>query len=201
MLTKEWYAEIHRRLLSGDPTAPAELVQDTLDILVHRLRKRYPSMSDPNLLVDAVTDGLIDYLKEPSYFDPKKLDLPAFLTMAADRNVRNSLAKLNRRKKREFKLDDVEQLLPDRNNSVEDRMHGQLHGERIRDAVVDLLDDRELEIFNLMAEGVRKTSEYAQVLGIADQPVDQQRLEVKRCKDRIKKRLQRNRKGIIRDEH
>ena len=49
--------------------------------------------------------------------------------------------------------------------------------------------DQKLAI--LVVEGVRATSSFAEVLGIADRPIDQQREIVKKQKDRIKKVLQR----------
>jgi hypothetical protein len=43
-----------------------------------------------------------------------------------------------------------------------------------------------------MREGVRATGRYAEALGIAGLAEDQQRQEVKRAKDRLKKRLARS---------
>jgi len=46
-------------------------------------------------------------------------------------------------------------------------------------------------VLALMIDDVRETSAYAEVLGITDLPVAEQRKHVKQVKDRLKKRLQR----------
>ena len=55
-----------------------------------------------------------------------------------------------------------------------------------------LPDPVDQEIVLLMMEGVRETSTYASVLGISDRPSEEQAQVVKRYKDRIKRKLQRN---------
>lgn len=52
-------------------------------------------------------------------------------------------------------------------------------------------DERELQVYVLMFSGVRETSAYAKVLGIANASIEEQRAKVKRTKDKLKKRLKR----------
>jgi hypothetical protein len=46
-------------------------------------------------------------------------------------------------------------------------------------------------VLRLMVDGERRTAVFAAVLGLDGQPAEAQRREVKRAKDRIKKRLER----------
>ena len=50
---------------------------------------------------------------------------------------------------------------------------------------------QEAEVLTLMRQGERRTLEFARVLGISELPAEQQRREVKRVKDRIKRRVER----------
>jgi hypothetical protein len=56
-------------------------------------------------------------------------------------------------------------------------------------AQVKELSPEDREFLRLRGEGVRSTHVYAQVLGIAHLPAEQQKREVKRAKDRLDKRL------------
>jgi hypothetical protein len=52
------------------------------------------------------------------------------------------------------------------------------------------LDEVDQKVLQLMADGVRATSAYAEVIGIAHLPVEQQRKAAKRAKDRLTKRME-----------
>src|SRR6266545_349485 len=102
------YDQIHARLLAGDPTAPAELVESIRSPLFEGLRRKYPKLANSELLLDAVTDSLMSYIKRPEQFDPAKRGLLGFLVMAADGDLLNALAKQTRRQRKEVPLEDVE---------------------------------------------------------------------------------------------
>jgi hypothetical protein len=55
------------------------------------------------------------------------------------------------------------------------------------------ITSEEQRVLALLADGERSTAAFARVLGLTDSPEDEQRREVKRVKDRIKRRLQRAR--------
>ncbi|MFQ5741084.1 MAG: RNA polymerase sigma factor [Acidobacteriota bacterium] len=196
MPAREWEKEIHARLLEGDPTAPAELAEEWFELLITKLSNRCSHTCGRGLISQAVEDALIDYLKNPSQFDGEKLSLFGFLRMVADRDIRNELAKLRRRSKRERPIEDVEHLVWDGNRGTEERLTQGIRARRIAEEVAQVLDEKELEVFELMVAGERRTSEFAEMLGLSKLPSPEQRREVKRWKDRIKKRLQRHGVGL-----
>jgi hypothetical protein len=57
--------------------------------------------------------------------------------------------------------------------------------------VREKLRPSEQSVLDLLLSGERSTAAYAAVLGLAERPADEQAREVKRVKDRIKKRLER----------
>ena len=72
MRGNEWFRAIHKRLLEGDPVAPAELAQEIWAALLQLLRKRHPRLAGTDFLDDSVSDALISYIKRPSQLDPGK---------------------------------------------------------------------------------------------------------------------------------
>ena len=115
----EYALQLHARLVALDPVAPSEFAAAFLPELVRRLRARAGPGHDESLLQDAATDAVLDYLQHPSKFDPRKSGLFTYLTMAAYRDLLNSLAKERRRYQHEVSLEDVEEALPDGNNVLE----------------------------------------------------------------------------------
>lgn len=134
--------------------------------------------------------------RRPAQYDPERLSLSAYLRMAARGDVKNALERERRRIRRQIPLDDVELRAPVRNSpwtSASDPAG----------VVVDALADarlaalreqfvgRDREVVDLMLDGERRTEVFADVLGLRDRPLDEQVREVKRTKDRLKKRMQR----------
>src|SRR5262249_47815096 len=58
------------------------------------------------------------------------------------------------------------------------------------------LSEGELRVLDLMLRGERKVAVFAEALGILDFPVKEQRIEVKRVKDKLKMRLKRERDNV-----
>jgi hypothetical protein len=195
-----WYIDIHKRLLEGDPTAPAELAEGVLEALVKKLSLKYTSLPDTHLPAEAATDALIDYIKRPEQFDPTQRGLFGFLVMTAERDLQNALAKINRRQQKEIRLDFVE--VGEEGGNTRDRteqLDAAIDYEKVREKVYMLFDDpKDREVFKLMIEQEERSTEvFARVLGLEDLPKDQQRAEVRRHKDRILKHFQRNRESIL----
>ncbi len=57
------------------------------------------------------------------------------------------------------------------------------------------LSDAESKALELLLDGERKTAVFAEALGIGHLPTTDQRAEVKRVKDKLKKRIQRETSG------
>lgn len=195
MPSAAWYGEIHQRLLARDPVAPAELAEAVLQPLVRKLRKAH--RVEDELLVEAATDALVDYLKEPGKFDPEKRGLFGYLVMAATGDLRNAFDKQGRRQQREVSLDALSAVevaeACRKKDETEKRAVARVDSRRMSQQIADLFPDpKDRQLLELILDNERKTEPYAHVLGFLDSlSVDAQRREVKRHKDRIKKRLER----------
>lgn len=118
---KAWALQLHRRLLEGDPLAPAELAEALLDVLVRRLRIKVQFVPDNSLFDDAAADAILAYVQQPAKFNPTKSSLLTYLTMSAHGDLLNMLAReqRQRKKRQEVPLEYVEYDVTDRNNWVE----------------------------------------------------------------------------------
>ncbi len=181
---------LHDRLLAGDPTAFAQIAERYLSPLVARLRRKFPA-SDPDLIDHAVMDALLNYRDRPTQFDPTRRTLGGYLLMSARGDLLNSLHETRTNfveldaatAEYQVEIADETEMEPEvwaRLSPVWERLH----------AILDNPIDEQIVL--LMMDGVRETSEYAQVLGIATRPPGEQELEVKRHKDRIKARIRRH---------
>ena len=195
----EWCASIHQRLLGQDPTAPSDLVSAFLGPLVETLR-RDARAPDQAFFLDAATDALLAYAKEPSKFAPDKRGLKGYLKMAAKGDLLNAIARHNRRRRWERSVEDVElaarggnkALGPGGLRRVKDRPDTPMQEAELLSLVERALPHgTDRDIAELIRNGERSTAVFARVLGIADRPEAEQRKLVKRNKDRIKKRLER----------
>jgi DNA-directed RNA polymerase specialized sigma24 family protein len=194
---------LHESLLAGDPTAQSRIAEEILPGVSEQLsRYRIAQRTDEQLAADAVVDAFIDYVERPASFDPRKLSLPAFLRLAAHRNLLNLRQKPAVQKKYEKA---VELASPDRNEDWEEelierderhallaRIPGGSLAEKVAAILPDLTDQ---SLCMLMLEGERETAVYADLLGLSGEP-EQLRREVKKQKDRITKVLQRYRKDL-----
>lgn len=183
---------MHHRLLAGDELATAEIAEIFLPALTRQLTAMFPNVTDPHTIATAVEDALISYFQRPRQFDSSRLGLFSYLRMAARGDLLNSI--------RSSKV--VELTLPDSEHVLEtlrdpaDIEEVMVKGESpLLREVNELLKNRlDRALFALMADGVRETAEYAELLGITGRPVDEQAAIVKRNKDRLKRSLQRKMK-------
>jgi hypothetical protein len=156
-------------------------------------------LDDPHLVDTAVEDALLSYFKRPEQYDPAKLRLEGYLYMSARGDLLN-LLKQQEKDSRQVGLAEVVELGDsdtEHGVEVQDELDMETFvlnrtspvWERLSQILPDSTDQ---EIVLLMMEGVRETSVYADVLGISDHAPEEQFIIVKRHKDRVKKRLQRN---------
>ncbi len=122
--------------------------------------------------------------------------------MAASRDLQNLWQREQRHAKRRAGLEAVE-LSPEMRKYLrddaadpaaivdreEDLAQDRVRVQRHSDEILSSLAPLEVHVFELMRAGERKTEAYARLLGLSDRPPDEQRCEVKRIKDRIKKRI------------
>ncbi|MGH9822144.1 MAG: hypothetical protein ACREDR_02635 [Blastocatellia bacterium] len=184
---------LHERLLAGDELATAEIAEHFLPQLTHRLAAMFPTLKDPHLLTTAAEDALLSYFSRPTQFDPAKIGLFAYLRMAARGDLLNSL---RTPKIVELTTLDSEHVLEGLKDStdLEDAM---IKGDSplLREVNELIKSPVDRDFFALMADGVRETADYAELLGISDLPAAEQAAVVKRHKDRLKKSLQRKMKA------
>lgn len=191
-MNEEFLQTLNERLLNDDVIAPAQFAEAALNLLLPTLERKWPKLSDESVLIEAANDAILFHIKNPQKYDPTKASVSGYLTMIADRDLKNSLAKRKRQKKREMAIDDVELLKFPGNKDYESEILSRTQVEelmpKIKEAFPDPVDQQLLE---LVINRVRETAEYAKVLAIENSPVEEQRREVKKAKDRIKKRLSR----------
>jgi len=186
--------DLHRRLLAGDETASADAVARLFGPLVLHLKFRFPDIAryDAALVQSAALEALLGYIRRPDRFQPETRTLLGFLKMAAEGDLKNAWKTAHRH----FETSSLESLvelgaLP-RNKEMEARedpahtvdaiLAEDLHAK----ALALLANDVDRRLGVLILDGVRETSDYAAVLGIADLPEKDQETLVKRAKDRIK---------------
>ena len=135
-------------------------------------------------------------LSAPDKYDRARAPLLAYLYRDIDGDVRNEAAKRSRRPEASAEGEILELRAPRGNPTVEDEVVERLDPLdmprwKVEAALAQLreLSHEDREILRLRSEGVRSAHVYAQVLGIAHLPAEQQRREVKRAKDRLGKPL------------
>jgi RNA polymerase sigma-70 factor, ECF subfamily len=186
---------LHRRLCAGDRTASEELAELILDPLVDAISCRFPYI-DEQTIWDGVVDALLDYCARPHQFDEgRKVPLDRFLRMASRRNVTNFLRGEARRRAREEAMQSdarlVVELDPTAGNILQQEETRGLQ-RRQEGMMKRLSDPRYRQILALRLQGERRTEAFAEILGISHLPIEAQRREVKRTKDRIDKILRRH---------
>ena len=193
---------LHQRMLDGDVTAFGEIAEWVLPIITHRLSMKFPNLYDPDLIDTAIVDALINYQNKPTQYDMERKRLDNYIYMSAWGDLVNMLER--------DKKDDVLVALPDiveldeqdselilgrpevaSKEVVETDVLNKLSPtwKNLRKLFPDALDQA---LLMLILDNIRETNYYADVLGITNYPIDEQRRIVKKHKDRIKVKLRRN---------
>mgnify|MGYP005858100205 CR=1 FL=1 len=187
-------AALHRRLMAGDPTAPADLFAAYYEDVVAWLRRQglsLPRGVDPDVYYEAAFRALTSYAQRPSAYDPARRGLRGYLRMAARGDLLNLLERERRRARLLAPLD-VADAAAARNRErggPEEASEAEALVARVREE----RPEAERRVLDLMAQGERRIAPYVEALGLAHLPGDEQRRRVKQAKDRLKKRLRRRR--------
>src|SRR5207249_4639593 len=118
-------------------------------------------------------------------------NLGYYLFNAAQKDLINALAREKRQRRDAQSIHPVEFLLSSGNNfeeGVVDKVDAAALIEQVMEEITDPLDR---SMLTLMLQGERATAAYAKVSGIQHLPEHEQKVIVKRHKDRISKRLER----------
>lgn len=191
---------LHQALLDGDVTAPARLAEQLLPLLVAKLRPAWTELTDPQILESAIGFSVAKYLRNPETYDPGGKSLMNYLAMDVGGDVKNEL-----KKRRPIAVSDevleqelVEVGIRDRNLTAEDEALDGLDPLDLPHETMDVarrllaqLSLRDRELAQLVVDEVRSYEVWADKLGITHLPLGEQTREVKRNKDRIKKKLER----------
>lgn len=185
----------YQRVLAGEPDAPSDLIALLLDPLIASLARKFPTLPDPNLIVDTATDSLFRLVQEPTHFHPERGTLWNYLVMDALGDLRNAWKKERRRLNREQAFDPVAHDRPDGKSDVEGAIMCKLAPDGLPEGVdvsqliaqlrAEITNPQDWQVVMVMADGERKTEADAHVLGIADLPLGDQRRRVKQVKDRL----------------
>ncbi len=189
---------LHRRLLERDPVAPADFAVAFLNPLIAWLQTTNSGV-DPMACEEAAGEAIVGFLNNPTKYDPQRLGVEAFLRMAAQRDLQNLLRKERRHQKNRRDWNVVEQASEEgKYLRREDDPSLPLQIEEARqrqtppDAVWQQLTDVERLCSGTDATGGAahiRCSPSSSASRIC--PPREQKREVKRVKDRLKKRMER----------
>jgi hypothetical protein len=189
---------LHLRLVEADPVASADACRAYLEPLAAWLEVVYPR-ADAHDRQAAAGTTLFNYVKDPTSYDPRRADLAAFLRMAA----RSDLWNLQRKEQRHHRgriswaLVENDEAGGNLSREEEDPARQLEQREEAEHQQVWLafvradFDSEEQRVLDLMLAGERRTAAFVVVLDLGGRPLAEQEREVKRMKDRIKKRLER----------
>lgn len=196
-LSAEDALRLHRRLLERDPLAPADFAVAFLNPLIAWLQSIH-SHVDPMACSEAAGEAIIGFLNNPTAYNPERLGVETFLRMAAQRDLLNLLRKERRHQQNRRDWNAVEQaseegkyLRRDDDPSLPLQMEEARQRQAPPDALRQQLTDVERLFWEQMEQGEWRNSVFAVILGVTHLSAAQQRREVKRVKDRLKKRKER----------
>ena len=207
-LTAEEELNLHGRLVNADPVASSELATAYFDCLISFLRRKNSREIPRDSIEQAAGDALIALIKNPQGFDASRsrasLPLLAFLRLAAQRDLQNILKREQRHWHGRVSLEAVEDspLAGKYLGSHEDPSERLQLQEELEKADREILrfvrqglSEEERQALEMLRQGERKTAAFARVLGIEQLPKEAQQAEVKRVKDKLKKRIEREDHG------
>lgn len=189
---------LHRRLLDGDAVAPSDLTSAYLDALIRFLGHIAPTTEEA-ICVQAAEDAVLSLIKNPASCRVGA-SLWKYLRMSAEGDLKNALARENRRRKRNVSIDSVEHgssagKYPSSESEPATKLIEAEVAEELRTRVLPCvrrgLTEAESSALDLLLQGERRTEAYAALLGIGERLPNEQRVLVKQLKDKLKARLKR----------
>jgi hypothetical protein len=200
----QYEIELHKLIQSGDDLAFAELCDKYLEPTIKKVRNFnwQIHLDDSSLISEVVIDSFYGYFYNPEKFNPEKQTLERFLVMDSEGDLKNAWAgRAKHQQKFKIIVNEVE---------FDEQYGSKGTGEiqnmstptqiMIDNEAAKILDielrkhfdsEKDIEMANLILAKERETDAYAVVLQITHLDFEEQRQEVKRNKDRIKKVLDR----------
>lgn len=205
--TRQSEISLHQRLMEGDPVAPSLLAETYLNPLITWLTTKNRTIA-ADFIEEAAGEALISLIKNPQSFVPSRTlaltPLFSFLTLSAQRDLQNLLQREQRHRRGRVCLNDVELSLLARNDlgetnetasSLEVREEAAKANQDVLTRVREGLTEGELSALEMLLQGERKTAPYARALGIEHMTKTECKAAVKKTKDKLKKRIERERHG------
>ena len=191
--------EIHNLILSGDDLAFAKFCDAYYELIFNKVESfnKLIAAEDDTLIADIVTDTFLNYFKTPLRYDPEKQTLEKFLVMDAEGDLKNAWAKRKRQNKKfinsvELDTENGNSIINEDEFTPFDNLINKEAHEILEKKLNELFkNDMDITIASLMLAGERRSEEYAKILQIEHLSVEEQRLEVKKQKDRIDKVIRR----------
>ena len=193
--------ELHEAIKEGDNTALSRLYDLYGTKVITSLKSWYPKIAakDDAQILEAVNEAFWGYSKNPFTYDIHTSTLQRFLEVAAERDLKNILAKEKKHANREELPDDVE--LEEKFWNRITKTGGPTDGEVIESELLKNVNKElsnyfkngtDVNLAKLVLVGERETEVFSELLQIKHMTIEEQRSEVKKHKDRIKKVIERN---------
>lgn len=173
---------LHQAVLAGDKVAWASVAERYMEYVKRVLKSLKPGVDD-ELLTDATTEALMNYLLHPERFDPSKRSLPSYLVMSANGDLLNLLEKRNNRGRKEI-LDRHGEFDTNPRKDLYEGADTELWDEIRRNFSAD-----DQTAIRLMLAGIKSYAEYARIWHIERADPAGMRREVKRRKTLLKRKL------------
>jgi DNA-directed RNA polymerase specialized sigma24 family protein len=193
------HQHLHQRLADRDPTAPDDFADTFLAALINWLTDHNRGVH-PDLVNEAAEEAILAVIRNPGSYHPQDSGLETYLRMSAQADLRNLLSRETTHRSRNERLEVVELSAgsgkytgreddPSLGLMIEEELA--ILAEHVPDSVRAGLTDVEARVLELMLRRERRTAIYADACGVADRPAKEQRRLVKRIKDRLQKRIER----------
>jgi len=194
-IDREVLGQIHVRIVAGDVTASSDLFLSVHSPLTATVRKRLGGRISWEDAGDIATDAIVEYVNDPSKFDPSRSGLFGYLLLIARGDALNLVRDQG---KEAENVSRVVELSSWAGNTTVEGPEVKLDADRIlRDHHGDLVrDEGDEAILRLYLDGEKATSAYAEVLGLKGLSDEEKKVAVKTRKDRIEQRLKRLR-GVL----
>jgi hypothetical protein len=194
---------LHQRLVDRDPTAPDDFADTFLEPLTAWLTEHNGAIH-PDLVSEAAEEAILAVIRNPASYRPQDGTLESYLRMSAQADLRNLLRRETTHRSRHERLEIVELSAeggkytgreddPGVGLMIEEELA--ILAREVPVSVREGLTEVEARVLELMLRGERRTAIYADTCGIADRPPEEQRHLVKQIKDRLHKRIERQREA------
>jgi hypothetical protein len=193
--------ELHIAVLNGEDIALSKLYDNYSMKITRELESRFQSTAkkDNDFISRAVNDTFLSYYFKPGSFNPEKNTLFGFLKFSAIRDLLNILDREKKHLLGKNLIEDVE-LWKTNGNSIL-KSYSSADATILSDEIMTITQnvlkehfhsEKDIAIAILVLSEIRETEYYSEELEISDLTLPEQRIEVKKHKDRVKKVIERN---------